>query len=87
MMTGDMMVGILAVLPILFFIAVFVLIIMLIIRLAKNKSGSANEAIHQKLADSEELQREALRRQQELADELKEVNERLKRIERSLRDD
>ncbi|MDS9471602.1 hypothetical protein [Sporosarcina pasteurii] len=90
MMWGDRMhghgMGMFSVWPLLFWLVIIILIVLLIIRLTKNNPGQSNELLYQKLADSEQLQRESLRRQQELTDELREVHERLKRVEKRLKD-
>lgn len=57
------------------------LIVLLIVRLTGNKPSHSNDSSRShRLVDSEQLLREFLRSQQELADEMKEVNDRLKRI-------
>lgn len=80
---GDISLVLLALLPFFFWLAVFILIIVFIVRLLKNRSGAAIEALYQQLADLTRDQKESTERQELLAKELKEVKNRLQAIEKN----
>ena len=70
----------------LFGLAIFILIIVLIVKFSKKQSGPTNEVLFQKVVDSVQLQQESLQQQQLLAVELKEVKSRLQSVEKILRE-
>ena len=78
--------GLLALLPLLFWLAVFILIIVLIVKFSKKQTGPTNEVLFQKAVDSIQLQKESLQQQQLLADELSEVKSRLQSVEKILKE-
>lgn len=82
---GDTSLVLIALLPIFFWLAVFILIIVFIVRLLKNRSGAVNEAFHQQLADLTRAQEDSIERQELLTEELKEVKNRLQTVEKILR--
>ncbi|MBE1555636.1 hypothetical protein [Sporosarcina limicola] len=74
-------------LPFVFYIALFTLIIVLIVKLLKKKPDSANQTVVQDIAaESAQLQKESAGQQQFLAEELKEVKARLASIETILKE-
>ncbi|WP_172370973.1 hypothetical protein [Sporosarcina jiandibaonis] len=79
-------VSLLVMLPILFWLAVFTLVIVLIVKFSKKQSGPTNEVLFQKVVDSIQLQQEFLQQQQRLAVELKEINNRIQSIEKILKE-
>lgn len=76
----------LALLPILFWLAIFILVIVLIVKFSKKQTGPTNEVLFQKVVDSIQLQQESLQQQQLLAVELKEVKSRLQSVEKILKE-
>ena len=83
---GGNTVTLLALLPLLFWLAIFILVIMLIVKLSKKQSGPTNEVLFQKVVDSIQLQQESLQQQQLLAVELSEVKSRLQSVEKVLKE-
>lgn len=81
---GDLTIRLLALLPILFWAALFIFIIVLIVKFSRKQAGPTNEILFQKMADSIQLQQESLQQQQQLTGELKEVKSRLISIEKIL---
>ena len=78
--------SILAFIPILFWTAILILIIVLVVKQLKKQSGATNEVLFQKLTDSIQLQQESSKQQQRLENELQEVNNRLLSIEKILKE-
>lgn len=63
----------------LFGLAIFIFIIVLIVKFSKKQTGPTNEALFQKVVDSIQLQQESLV-------ELKEVKSRLQSVEKILKE-
>ena len=70
----------------LFGLAIFIFIIVLIVKFLKKQTGPTNEVLFQKIVDSIQLQQESLQQQQLLAVELNEVKSRLHSIEKILKE-
>lgn len=71
---GDVMFVLVALFPILFWLAIFLLIIYFIVKSVKKSVRAENEGLRQQLAD-------LTRRQKAFAEELKEVKIRLAQVE------
>lgn len=78
---GDISFVLIALLPIFFWLAVFILIIVFIVRLFKNRFRAVNE----QLANLTQGQKESTARQEFLTGELKEVKNRLYAAEKALK--
>lgn len=78
---GDISFVLIALLPIFLWLAVFILIIVFIVRLFKNRFRAVNE----QLANLTQAQKESTARQEFLTGELKEVKNRLYAAEKALK--